>query len=164
MRKFTLITALFALSLNLAVASEPMIQAKQQSEELLTVTVEFAKQMLTNHGEFIPYGGAIRPDGEIISIGGTNGDEHPESQEIIDLLKSSFISAASKGEYIATALVFDVKVIPPGQETKTDAIAVAIDHKQGLSVIVLHPYQIVDGKVSYGEVFAYAGEGSIFEN
>lgn len=73
----------------------------------------FAQQMLERHGEFIPYGGAMKPNGEIVSVAGYDGDEYPPSQDIIDLLKDAFRAAGRSGEYKATAIVFDVRVIPP---------------------------------------------------
>ena len=122
----------------------------------------FAQQMLERHGEFIPYGGAMKPNGEIVSVAGYDGDEFPPSQDIIDLLKDAFRAAGRSGEYKATAIVFDVRVIPPGSEEKTDAVAVALDHKESYSVVVLFPYLLNNGAVEFGQVFAEAGENDIF--
>ena len=136
--------------------------AKSEVEELLNAVLPFAEQMLEKYGEFIPYGGAMKPNGEIVSVAGYDGDENPPSQDIINLLKGSFRAAGNEGTYKATAIVFDIRVAPPGAEEKTDAVAVALDHKENYSVIVVYPYQILNGQVEFGQVFAQAGENDIF--
>ena len=58
-----------------------MTSAKQDVQTLMNEWIVFAKQMLDEHGEFYPYGAAMKFDGEIISISGDTGEEMPPSQE-----------------------------------------------------------------------------------
>src|SRR5438552_820540 len=51
--------------------------AKADCQALLDSVLPFAEQMLVNHGTFYPYGGAMRPDGQIVTVGGYDGTEHP---------------------------------------------------------------------------------------
>ena len=139
-----------------------MANPKADVEELMNSMLPFGQQMLEKHGEFIPYGAAMTSANEIVSVAGYDGDEKPLSQDIIELLKEGFRSAAEKGEYIATALFFDVRVTLPGSNEKSDAIAVALDHKENYSVIVLFPYQLVNSEVLFGEIFAQEGANEIF--
>ena len=138
-----------------------MSQAKAEAEELLE-SVELAKKLLQENGEFFPFGAAMKHDGEIVSIAGDMGDERPRSQEIIDLLKAHFVEAAREGEYRATAIVFDVRVVIDDAGNKSDSIAAALDHKENFSVIVFFPYSIQGQSILYGEVFAQEGEYDIF--
>lgn len=140
-----------------------MADPKSEVEEIMNAMLPFGQQMLEKHGEFIPYGGAMKPNGEIVSVAGYDGNEQPPSQEIINLLKGGYRQAAKNGEYKATGIFYDVRVIPPGSNEKTDAIAIALDHKEGYSVIVLFPYKIVNSKVEFGQVFAQAGMNDIFK-
>ena len=120
--------------------------------------------MLTEHGEFYPYGGAINSKGEIIHVGAHDGDEHPPSQKLIDLLIESFQAQAKSGAYRATAIVFDVRVKQPSSEQKTDAIQINLDHADGTSVECFLPYQIREkNEVIYGEMFAQKGSGKMFK-
>ena len=137
-------------------------EPKVEAEELLNAVLPFAQQMLEKYGEFIPYGGAMKPNGEIVSVAGYDGDEYPPSQEIIELLKDAFRDAGRNGTYRATAIVFDVRVIPPDCEEKTDAVAVALDHIENYSVVVLFPYQLVNGTVQFAQVSAEPGNNDIF--
>lgn len=135
---------------------------KQDVEALMNEWVVFAKRMLNEHGEFHPYGAAMRSDGEIISIAGDTGEEMPPSQELIELLRNGFQQEAAKGEYKATGLFYDVRITLPSSTEKTDAIAVVLDHVDDYSVIVLHPYKIVDEQFVFGDLIANKGANRIF--
>jgi hypothetical protein len=99
--------------------------------------------------------------GKLVSIAGDDGNEHPRSVDVMALLKGAFVDGASKGEHLATAIVYDVRV-KSGTEKKSDAIAVALDHRDGDSVIVLFPYEIDAGKLTLGVAFAPKGDADIF--
>ncbi len=140
-----------------------MADSKTDVETLMNEMLPFGQEMLEKYGEFIPYGGAMKPNGEIVSVSGYEGTEHPLSQDIIDLLKDGYRSAVRKGKYKATAIYYDMRITPPKTDIKTDAIAIALDHKDNYSAIVFFPYRLVDEKVVFGEVFAQAGENDIFD-
>ena len=128
----------------------------------MDAVLPFAEQMLTTYGEFFPFGGAMRPDGKLVSVAGDAGNEHPKSVDVIAIMKKGMIAAARKGEYKATAVVYDVRVKLPSTEEKSDAISVSLNHRDNYSVIVLFPYKIDAGKLILGTAFAQKGEGDIF--
>jgi hypothetical protein len=136
---------------------------KDDANELLNSALPFAFQMLREHGEFYPYGRVMRPDGSIEMFGADDGVEHPSSKKLIELLEGAFRHFALEGRYKATAIVYDVRTIPPGATEKTDAVAVRLDHEDNYSVVVMIPYRRApDGEVSTGALFAANGAGSIF--
>lgn len=61
---------------------------RDELDDLMNDILPFAQKMLSEHGEFFPYGTAITTKGEIIHIGASDGDEHPNSQQLIDILVS----------------------------------------------------------------------------
>lgn len=128
----------------------------------MNVAMPFAEQMLQKHGEFFPFGAALKSNGEVASVASYDGREQPPSKDIIRLLKDGFIQGAKSGEYKATALVYDVKVTLPVSGKKSDAIAVSLNHRENYSVIVLFPYQLNNGQLTIGEVFAQQGESDVF--
>ncbi|MEM1397598.1 MAG: hypothetical protein AAGH38_09150 [Pseudomonadota bacterium] len=136
--------------------------AKADVELLMNECVKFGKNMLVEHGEFYPYGAALSATGEIVSVGAKGASEHPPSAELISLLKTGFREGASKGEYIATALFYDVRIEDAKSTGMTDAIAVALDHRSNYSVIVFYPYKLQGGSASFGELFATDGSADIF--
>jgi hypothetical protein len=83
------------------------------------------------------------------------GDDRPPSQELIDSLAGTYAQRASTGDIRAAAICADVRVVPPGTATKTDAISVALEHTSGEAVTVFLPYSKGWlGRVRYGNLFA----------
>lgn len=135
---------------------------KSDCQALIGSVLPFAEQMLTTPGAFIPFAGAIRADGQIVSIAGYDENEHPHSTNVIALMKDAFVAAARRGEYKATAIVYDVRVTLPSAEEESDAIAVSLNHRDNYSVVVLFPYKIDGGELIMGTVFTQEGEADIF--
>lgn len=139
-----------------------MTTAKTEAETLLNEVLPFAEQMLRDYGEFLPYAGALRPSGEVISIGAHDGREHPPSKDVIDLLAYGLREGAAAGEYLVTVLVYDVRVTPPSGSGPTDAIAAELEHRDGYAVTVFYPYELTNGQPRLASPFATADTRSIF--
>jgi hypothetical protein len=130
----------------------------------MNAALPFAKQMLERHGEFFPYGQAMNADGKVEAVATDDGHEHPPSADVIRQLKQAFSAQAKSGKYKATALVYDVRVQLPTTGAKSDAIAVALDHRDNYSVVVFFPYRLEGPKLEMGGVFAQKGAADIFEH
>lgn len=127
--------------------------------------VMLAKRMLASDGEFHPYAFAMKPNGEVVSIAAQIEHENfPASTELIETLTASLREAASEGRYKATAIIYNVTIGAAQDGERTDAIAVALDHKSAYSVIVYHPYISDGGRTSYGKLIASQGSDSIFDS
>ena len=62
---------------------------------------------------------------------------------------------ASEGSLRAAGICFDVRITPPGQAEKSDAIQCALEHEGGEAANVYVPYaKQSDGQFVYGQVFA----------
>jgi hypothetical protein len=147
----------------LAVSAHAQLnQPKADCETLMNSVVPFAERMLKEYGEFFPFGGAMRPSGEIVSVGGKTDQERPPSAEVIKLLRDGFATAARKGEYKATAIVYDVRVVLPDTGMKSDAVAIALDHRDNYSVVVMIPYTLQNRNVRFGSMFAQKGDDKVF--
>jgi len=48
-----------------------MTRAGSECESLMSAVLPFAEQMLREHGEFFPYGVALKVDGQLASLQGT---------------------------------------------------------------------------------------------
>jgi len=122
----------------------------------------FAEQMLTTYGEFYPYAVSMGSSGEITVVESYDGREHPPSQAIIDVLQAGLQTDARAGKVKATALVYDIRIDDRRTGKNSDAINIALDHRDNYSVVVLFPYSMVEGKLNVGAPFAQAGEHSVF--
>ena len=94
---------------------------KDRVQTLLSEGVEFAEMMLKEHGEFHPYGWAMNSKGEPISVAMDMGQEFPVASEVIEELFDTFREKGIVGEYIATAIFYDVRVFLPNSDIKSDA-------------------------------------------
>ena len=126
---------------------------------LLGFLVPLATEMLEEHGSFLPCGGAVGPDGEFVPI---DSDYDLAPPDIIERLQAQFVDGAKSGSYIATALVYDAFVTDPSDGTKSDAIIVSLDHKNGMSQVIAVPYKLTDGTVTTGKLISQDGSGSVF--
>lgn len=156
-----ILTALFFGGCSLRVGAE--MTSKEECEKLMNVILPAAEQMLARYGEFYPFGGTMDLNGKVSLIAAYEGNEHPLSQTVIDLLTQGFQSDAKAGKIKATAIIYDMRVTLPGSNVKTDAICIQLDHKDGYTVEVFFPYTIDGNKeVRLQKAFAQRGKGLIW--
>lgn len=136
--------------------------AKTECQRLMNALVPFAEGRLRQQGEFYPYGGGLTAEGRIVNIGDPGGAEEPPSAEEVQDLEKSMAAGARAGSYIATGMVYSVRITLPGSGEESDAIAVALDHRNDYSVVILLPYRLQDGEVTFGETIAQKGAGRVF--
>ena len=73
----------------------------------------------------------------------------------MDIMPNEFRSQASEGKIRAAGICFGVRIVPPAQVDKADAIQVALEREDGDAVDIFVPYeQLLDGEFTYGELFA----------
>jgi len=137
---------------------------KEETEMLMNDLLPLAKRMLTEEGELYPYGGILRPNGKIVHMGAKiEGTNHPDSKSLIELLTRNLKESAQTGAAKATAIVFDVRIVPPGKDETADAIQVSLDHADGYSAEVFFPYSVENkGELVLGRIFAQKGDGTMF--
>jgi hypothetical protein len=136
---------------------------KAEAEKLLDSLIPFAKEMLQKHHAFLPFGGHIASDGTIGHEGAYNGQEQPPSQELLKILKQAHQRDARDKKIRACATIYDIRTIPPGRTQKQDAIAAAVDHVSGYSVVVVFPYTLdAEKKLIIEPPFVMDGGHDIF--
>ena len=86
---------------------------KEECEDLMNALLPVVKKLLSEHVEFFPVGGTMQTDGSIAFVSTYDGDEHPPSQKVIDSLMEVFRAGAKQKKYKATALIYDIRTIPP---------------------------------------------------
>jgi hypothetical protein len=141
--------------------SEPKVDAELLMNELLPL----AKKMLGEYKEFFPYAGVLNCEGKIVHIGAkVPGEPQPKSRELIALLKHELRLRASDSKCQATALIYDVRIVPPGLSEKVDAIEVVLDHRSGFSAEVFYPYSFGEhGELKLEKSFAQRGQCESFQ-
>jgi hypothetical protein len=126
-------------------------------DTLLNWLAPFAKQMLSQYGEFYPFGATMTQNSQVEPVtghAGYEGGEHPETQAVIDLLTQALRQQAALGQVRAAGLCKDVRTIAPGQTEKTDALCFQLEHQTGEALTVYIPYQKgLLGKYNYASMF-----------
>jgi len=129
----------------------------------MNAILPLAEKMLGQYGEFYPYGGYMKPGGEIVEVGADDPDtDRPMSKDLIYVLRSSFREMADTGQCKAVAIVFNVSVNLPKSDRKSDAVQICVEHVDGYSAEVFFPYQIINNEIVYDETFAQEGKHEIF--
>lgn len=139
--------------------------AETDVQTLLNKLLPIAEELLLDYGEFFPFGGAMKDGGEVVTISGIDGmnTDKPAANDVIDMLDINLRIGAENAQYYATAVVSNVTVVPPGKTAPTKAIAVVLDHRDGLAMTIVFPYEVKATEVALGEMFAKANERKIFE-
>lgn len=75
-----------------------MASPKEECQAIVDAYLPLARKLLTEQGEFFPYGAAMKPDGEIVLVAAHDGLEQPPSKDLLALLKRSFANSARTGE------------------------------------------------------------------
>jgi hypothetical protein len=107
--------------------------------ELLTYCIDFANAMLNDAGEFFPFGAVANPDGDVRAAGGFDGEEHPDPQEIYELLAESFTASAQTKKISAAALAAKVNIPAEYGSPAPDALRVHLEC-EGYSRFIFVPY------------------------
>jgi hypothetical protein len=140
----------------------PRPPERDDLDVLLNPLLTFAQDMLRKNGEFHPFGNSMTIDGAVELSAAWTGSENPPAQELIDLIVAGLRRKAAARGIRAAGLCYDVRI--RGSDGKaTDAIAVALEHVAGDTVLVLMPYS--KGRLSgvrFGELSSQPGERRIF--
>ncbi len=132
-------------------------------DQLLNTLLPFAQEALKKRGAFLPFGASMSADGSISLAAGYATDQGKNPAEIVALLVDGLRSHASAGEIKASGICFDVKVVPPGQRDKVDAIETSLEHVSGEAIEVFLPYRkTLFRTLKYGELFASPGIHRVF--
>ena len=112
-----------------------------QLHELLSYCIEFAQVMLKDSGEFYPFGASLSLDGKVAAVGGDDGNERPNPQDIYQLLARGFVSEASGGRVSGVALAANVDVPEQYKSPSKDALRVHLE-SVGFARYIYVPYEI----------------------
>jgi hypothetical protein len=88
--------------------------------------------------------------GDIQWVAADNGEEFPEAQQLVELLKETFERQSGRGAFRAVGICYDGRVIPPGESEKSDAICCSLEHIGGEAVDMFVPYRKKEAGLSMG--------------
>ncbi|HEX3680498.1 MAG TPA: hypothetical protein VHU90_12310 [Galbitalea sp.] len=135
-------------------------EVQDDFDRLAEVTIAAARNFLDQGGDFIPFPMVIKADGELALI----GLEQPVTPSVPDpgAVLAGIVNLFRERRNSIRALAIGVDVQVP--EEATDAIEVRLEHRDGLAVTVLVPYQIdsLDDTYIYDEPRIQDGDRQIW--
>ena len=102
--------------------------------------VDAAQHLLSKNREMYPIAASMSRGAGIAAVAAYFGEEHPESQKIIDELTLVLSSLAASDEPAALGMAYDVRFAMDESSPKRDAIKVDLEHASGESLSVTVPY------------------------
>lgn len=145
-----------------------MPASPEQLHDLLQYCMDFGKMMLEDAGEFHPFGAAIRVDGELVAFGGYDGNEHPDPEDIYQLLVDALAADARAGGALAIAIAANVN-IPAGYKSPSpEGLRVQLE-TESYSRFIYVPYTLAKKGLfkrttiaNYGEPISVDGPPQAF--
>jgi hypothetical protein len=134
-------------------------------QALVDSLLPWAKSLLTEQGDFHPFGAIMASDGRIRWVAADTGEDFPSGQILIDTMTKFIKGEAASHEIRAAAICYDARTIPPGAMVKTDVISFSLERLWGESISMFFPYEKrEDGEVRYGEMFVTERGREFFSN
>ena len=136
-------------------------EAQADCDRILDTAVPFAQQMLETYGEFYPYALKLLDNGTTEGLTAKPGqDEWPKSEDVLRNLYQRL--TAQSATLRAVAVVADVLLTTDANPI--DAVKVEIEHREGVAIAVLIPYEKQqDGKnPQFGAPRAALGERRVW--
>lgn len=134
---------------------------KEELNSLLNDAIGMAIRLVEKHGSHFPFCMAITTSGERTSIAADDSNL-PGADALLAGIRQHLSDASREKRYRAIALARNVEYRSAPDGLRTDAVQVTLDHQQGSPVTCYLPYQMAQGKVVPGELFAVQAEERFF--
>jgi hypothetical protein len=109
--------------------------------ELVTPLLGLAETMLTENGEFRPFGARVAAGGQMALIDLAPTLVDPSNPLIVDALYATFRLEARTGTIRACAVCWDALVPREAGGGMMDAIAIGLEHRDGEPTMVVRGYE-----------------------
>ena len=156
-------TAALLAILCLSATAQAQSQAQRDAEYLQAFVTPLARIQLEKQGHFLPFGAALQQTDKFVLMPVSTGTGGLLPADLIKQIQEALAQGAADGEYKTTALVYDATVPLPSSGKQSDAIAVALDHRDGYSVITFLPYTLRGKEVHMGTPFTLRGTATVFK-
>ncbi len=135
---------------------------KAECEILLNALLPLAEKLLKKHGEFYPIGAVLKFDDTVEMNAIYDGNEFPDSKEVIKDLIDHHRKAAVQNEIKVSGIAWNASITADGKSE--DVIIVSLEHKDDYSVLIGRPYKVgLFKRIKFGELFAQPGKHDVFD-
>jgi len=145
-------------------------KTRDDANELLNASVNYARRMLRKYGEFGPFGFSLNEKREVVNETVPRKDMPPDASMLLELLHEQLAERGGKKEIIAAATAANVTMAKASTEGFSDALLVEIEHQSGYCIKAFVPYRIGGGQflgilpryIRFGAVQVQSGEARLF--
>jgi hypothetical protein len=134
---------------------------QDELNSLLNDAIGMAIKLAEKHGSHIPVCMAISTSGERIDIAADDSAMRG-TDALLAGVRQHITDGVRQRQYRAVALARNVEYRSARDGSPTDAIQITLDHKDGLPVTCYLPYQLTQGRVVPGELFAVQAVETFF--
>jgi hypothetical protein len=119
-----------------------MDATQDRLNQLFTFTVDFAKDMLAENGDFFPFGAVVSDAGTVSAEAGQDsGAEMPDAHEVYRVIFERF-AGQKPDNAIAAALVANVTIPDEFESPVRDGVRVHLE-SEGYARFIYVPYEFV---------------------
>jgi hypothetical protein len=142
----------------------PTDELRQDGEELLNFLVPLAFSRLEADGELVPFGAIVLTEGGVEPVEAAPGTAvTKEPNEVFSSILESIRGDAESGKFRSAGLCADVHLVNEEDETRTDAVRVYLERRDGEAMNVFLPYETgPDGGFVRGQIFAVEAQAKLF--
>jgi hypothetical protein len=145
-------------------------QSRDDANELLNASVQYAQRMLRKYAEFGPFAFSLDEKRELVNETAAHADMPADPGMLLDLLHRQLAERSAKHEIIAAATGANVTLNKVSDEGFADALLVEIEHQTGYCIKAFVPYKIGGGQlygllprvIRFGAVRVQNGEARFF--
>ncbi|WP_154604866.1 MULTISPECIES: hypothetical protein [Arthrobacter] len=127
--------------------------AQEDLEGLLNMALPFAHQCLAKYGEFVPFAAAIGTDGKPAFIMAEPREEDASGSS--EIIADCYHGLSKRHDELRAAIVVSNISLP---NQGTDAIHLAAEHVEGVSLSIVQPYLLAGEAPQPGEMSVSLGE------
>lgn len=125
---------------------------------MMSIALEISRDKISKDGNFLPFGLVLETTGKV-SIFETEGSSEQAEAHIVE----KFRSLAVDNKILGSAVCFDVRVLPPGENVKMNAIKIVLESR---GVKPMHGFQLYgfnhEGKLVFAELEVQEDKSLVF--
>jgi hypothetical protein len=163
-------------AISCSVGAGPAKQAgtpQAEVERVMREGMDFARNQLEAHGEFMPFAYILHAEGRVEFIPGPHGLvmdpvrapelEFDPAQALSELTQRVAREAAAARDFRVVGIFSDTQIALRDGE-RSDAIQAGMEHASGYCTEVYTPYSLLgEGELTFGERVTTARKGSVFK-
>jgi hypothetical protein len=145
-------------------------QGRDDANELLNASVQYARRMLRKYAEFGPFGFSLDLRRDLVNETLAQKNLPADPALLLQLLHDHLAERSSRKEIIAAATAVNVTLNQTSDEGFSDALLVEIEHQNGYCIKAFVPYRMAGGQffrllprvVRFGAVRVQNGAAQLF--